>query len=171
MAASLAAAHPVSAHSEPNQYLTFTVGNELLGIGILAVKEIIEYQGVTSVPLMPAAVRGVINLRGAVVPVVDLSARLGRGPAEVNRRSCIIIVELELDGEALVVGALVDTVNQVLELAPSEIEPTPSFGAKIRRDFIRGIGKIGGKFVVLLDVQHVLAVDLAEAIAELNCPV
>ena len=170
LAANYGQAPPATA--EPAQYLTFTVAKELFGLGILAVKEIIEYQGVTSVPMMPAAVRGVINLRGAVVPVVDLSARLGKTPADVSRRSCIVIVELLLDGEPQVIGALVDAVNQVLEIPPSEIEPAPSFGTKIRRDFIRGLGKINGKFVVLLDAGHVLSLEQSEALAEpVACPV
>lgn len=170
MPAAITAPSATPAQTEPAQYLTFTVGKELFGLGILAVKEIIEYQGVTVVPMMPAAVRGVINLRGAVVPVVDLSARLGRAAADVSRRSCIVIVELEVDDEPLIVGALVDAVNQVIEISPSEIEPAPSFGTKIRRDFIRGLGKVKGKFVVLLDARHVLSIELSEAIAELNCP-
>jgi len=159
---------PASTPLEAAQYLTFTVGKELFGLGILAVKEIIEFQGVTSVPMMPAAVRGVINLRGAVVPVVDLSARLGRAAADVSRRSCIIIVELELDGEPQVVGALVDAVNQVLEIAPSEIEPAPSFGTKIRHEFMIGLGKVNGTFVVLLDAVPLLSLEPTEALPELN---
>lgn len=170
MTAPTAAHLTTPAPTEPAQYLTFTVGKGLFGLGILAVKEIIEYQGVTVVPMMPAAVRGVINLRGAVVPVVDLSARLGQGVADVSRRSCVVIVELEVDDEPLIVGALVDAVNQVIEISPSEIEPAPTFGTKIRPDFMRGLGKLKGKFVVLLDARHVLSLELSEAIAELNCP-
>ena len=159
------------APAEPTQYLTFTVGKELFGLGILAVREIIEYQGLTVVPMMPAAIRGVINLRGAVVPVMDLSVRLGKAPADVSRRTCIVIVELELANEPQIVGVLVDTVNQVLEIPASEIEPAPSFGTKIRRDFIRGLGKLNGKFVVLLDAGQVLSLEQSEAIAELSaCP-
>jgi len=171
MPTALAAKNAAPAPAEQEQYLTFTVGKELFGLGILAVKEIIEYQGLTVVPMMPVSIRGVINLRGAVVPVMDLSVRLGKPPADVSKRTCIVIVETELDGEAQVVGALVDAVNQVLEIPASEIEPAPSFGTKIRYDFIRGIGKVSGKFVVLLDAGHVLSLELAEAIAELSaCP-
>jgi len=171
MATALAAKNAAPAPAEQEQYLTFTVGKELVGLGILAVKEIIEYQGLTVVPMMPASIRGVINLRGAVVPVMDLSVRLGKAAADVSKRTCIVIVETELDGEAQVIGALVDAVNQVLEIPASEIEPAPSFGTKIRHDFIRGIGKVNGKFVVLLDAEHVLSLVQAEALAELTaCP-
>lgn len=150
------------------QYLTFTVGKEMFGLGILAVKEIIEYQSLTMVPMMPAVIRGVINLRGAVVPVMDLSVRFGMPPAEVNKRSCIVILELGLDGERQIIGALVDAVNQVLEIPSSEIEPAPNFGTKLRRDFIRGMGKLNGKFVVLLDAERVLTFEEAEALQELS---
>jgi purine-binding chemotaxis protein CheW len=156
------------APAEQTQYLTFTVGKELFGLGILVVKEIIEYQSLTLVPMMPAAIRGVINLRGAVVPVMDLSVRFGKAPADVSKRTCIVIIELPLDGEPHTVGALVDAVNQVIEIPASEIEPAPSFGTRIRHDFIRGMGKVGGKFVVLLDAAHVLTLDEPEDVQELN---
>jgi purine-binding chemotaxis protein CheW len=169
MATAIVASGTKSTPEDQAQYLTFTVGKELFGLGILSVKEIIEYQGLTAVPMMPAAIRGVINLRGAVVPVMDLSVRLGKAPAEVSKRTCIVIVELELvDNESQTVGALVDAVNQVLEIPASEIEPAPSFGTKLRRDFMRGIGKVDDKFVVLLDAGHVLTLEEAEAIQELS---
>lgn len=171
MASALVAKNATPAPAEQTQYLTFTVGKELFGLGILTVKEIIEYQGLTPVPMMPAAIRGVINLRGAVVPVMDLSVRLGKAPADVSKRTCIVIVELEFDGESQIVGVLVDSVNQVIEIPAAEIEPAPSFGTKIRHDFMRGLGKVNGKFVVLLDAGHVLSLEQAEALAELSaCP-
>lgn len=149
------------------QYLTFMLGGEVFAIGILAVKEIIEYGGLTTVPMMPDCIRGVINLRGAVVPVMDLAARFGRQPTEVGKRTCIVIVELETQGEQHVVGVVVDAVNAVLEIAASEIEPAPSFGAKIRTDFIEGMGKVNGKFVILLNVGNVLSADEIGALAGL----
>jgi purine-binding chemotaxis protein CheW len=145
--------------TEPSQYLTFMLGGETFAIGILGIKEIIEYAGLTEVPMMPACVRGVINLRGAVVPVVDLLARFGREPAAVTKRTCIVIVETETRGERQVIGAVVDAVNEVLEIAPSEIEPAPAFGARLRSDFIAGMGKVRGKFVIILDADQVLAID------------
>jgi purine-binding chemotaxis protein CheW len=154
--AQLAAAQ---AAAEPSQYLTFMLGGEVFAIGILAIKEIIEYDHLTEVPMMPACVRGVINLRGAVVPVMDLSARFGKPPTAVTKRTCIVIVEIEREGERQDVGVTVDAVNEVLEIAASEIELAPSFGANIRTDFIHGMGKLNGKFVIILDTDHVLSVD------------
>jgi purine-binding chemotaxis protein CheW len=148
-----------AAAAEPSQYLTFMLAGETFAIGILGIKEIIEYAGLTEVPMMPACVRGVINLRGAVVPVVDLNARFGREPAAVTKRTCIVIVETETAGERQVIGAVVDAVNEVLEIAPGEIEPAPAFGARLRSDFIAGMGKVRGKFVIILDASQVLAID------------
>ncbi|WP_251372505.1 chemotaxis protein CheW [Rheinheimera oceanensis] len=144
---------------EDAQYLTFTLGGEMFAIGILHIKEILEYGNLTTVPMMPAFIRGVINLRGAVVPVVDLSARFGRPSSEVSRRSCIVIMEVEVDAGAQDVGLLVDAVSAVLEIPASEIEPAPSFGARIRADFISGMAKVNGKFVIVLNVNNVLSVD------------
>lgn len=148
-----------AAHQEDAQYLTFLLGGEMFAIGILGIKEIIEYGSLTAVPMMPQFIRGVINLRGAVVPVVDLSARFGRNASEVTRRSCIVILEVESDGERQDVGVVVDSVSEVLAIAAGEIEPPPSFGAKIRTDFISGMGKVGGKFVIILKADRVLSVD------------
>ena len=151
---------------EQTQYLTFVLDKETFAIGILAIKEILEYHALTTVPMMPAAVRGVINLRGAVVPVIDLCVRFGRQPTAVTKRTCIIIVEIENDGERQDVGVIVDAVNQVLDIPASEIEPPPPFGAKLRTDFIEGMGKIDGRFVILLDVGRVLSMDEMAALAD-----
>ena len=149
---------------EAGQYLTFLLGGEIFAVGILAVKEIIEYPKITEVPMMPDSVRGVINLRGAVVPVMDVLARFGRPPSEVSKRTCIVIVEVQSADEASghqIIGVVVDAVNEVLDIAPSDIEPAPAFGAHIRTDFIQGMGKVNGKFVILLNVDHVLSMDEA----------
>lgn len=160
--AALALVTPASV-SEPAQYLTFMLDKEMFAIGILAIKEIIEYHQLTAVPMMPNWIRGVINLRGAVVPVLDLAARFGRQPSTVGKRTCIVIAEVASASERQVVGVLVDAVNQVLSISAAEIEPPPAFGAKIRTDFMHGMGKVDGKFVILLDVDHVLSIDeLAE---------
>ncbi|RMN80304.1 Positive regulator of CheA protein activity, partial [Pseudomonas syringae pv. papulans] len=133
---------------EEAQYLTFMLGGEMFAIGILGIKEIIEYGSLTVVPMMPAFVRGVINLRGAVVPVVDLSARFGRQNSAITRRSCVIIIEANSeDGQPQDIGLLVDNVSAVLEIPASQIEPPPNFGARIRADFISGMAKVDGKFV------------------------
>jgi len=145
--------------AQQTQFLTFMLRAEVFAIGILAIKEIIEYDDLTVVPMMPACIRGVINLRGAVVPVMDLSARFGRKTAEVTKRTCIVIVEIEADGERQDVGIIVDAVNAVLDIPASEIEPAPAFGAKISTTFIQGMGKVNGKFVILLDVNNVFSAD------------
>lgn len=148
---------------DQHQYLTFMLGGETYAMGILAIKEIIEYGKLTEVPRMPGFIRGVINLRGAVVPVVDLSARFGNAATTVTRRTCIVIVEVaggsDAQCETQVVGVMVDAVNAVLEIPQREIEPPPSFGANIRADFMSGMGKANGKFVIILNIQHVLSVD------------
>lgn len=158
LAASQAAALPI-------QYLTFSLASETFAIGILAIKEIIEYRGVTEVPMMPSAIRGVINLRGAVVPVLDLLARFGKPSSPVGKRTCIVIVEVATaDDERQVIGVIVDAVSEVLDIPASDIEPPPSFGARIGREFIAGMGKVRGKFVILLDVSRVLATEELSAL-------
>lgn len=149
----------LAATQDQQQYLTFMLGGEVFAIGILAIKEIIEYGNLTEVPMMPGYIRGVINLRGSVVPVVDLSARFGRKGTEITRRTCIVIIEVESDQDKQVVGVVVDAVNEVLEIPEDQIEPPPAFGAKIRTDFIRGMGKVDGKFVIILNVGNVLSID------------
>ncbi len=151
---------------ETRQYLTFALGGEQFAVGTLSVKEIIEYGQLTTVPMMPPSIRGVINLRGAVVPVIDLGARFGGRRTEVGRRTCIVILEVEHAEEQQVIGVVVDAVNEVLEIAPADIEPPPAFGAHIRTDFIQGMGKVGGKFVILLDIGRVLSVDELAALTQ-----
>ena len=153
------AAAAMVAPPEPLQYLTFVLGGEAFAIGILAIKEIIEYGHLTEVPMMPASVRGVINLRGAVVPVMDLQARFGRPASAVTKRTCIVIVETGEADDGQVIGVVVDAVNEVLELPASDIEPPPSFGSAIRSDFVCGMAKVRGKFVIVLDVANVLAIE------------
>lgn len=149
----------VSGEQDQQQYLTFMLGGETYAMGILTIKEIIEFGNLTEVPRMPAFIRGVINLRGAVVPVIDLSARFGKSATKVTRRTCIVIIEVVTGNETQDVGVMVDAVNAVLEIPPAEIEPPPSFGANIRADFISGMGKIDGKFVIILSIHLVLSVD------------
>ena len=146
---------------DDKQYLTFMLGGEMFSISILAIKEIIWYSNLTDVPMMPACIRGVINLRGAVVPVMDLSARFGKPSTPVTKSTCIVIIELPTDeeGERQHMGVVVDSVQAVLEIPSSQIEPAPSFGAKIRPDFIEGIAKVNGKFVILLNVDNVLSAE------------
>jgi purine-binding chemotaxis protein CheW len=160
--------HEEGGDLEPTQFLTFMLAGETYAIGILAIKEINEYKSVTEVPMMPASVRGVINLRGAVVPVVDLLARFGRQPSAITKRSCIVIVEVLAGEERQTIGVVVDAVNEVLDIAPEDIEPAPSFGTRVRSDFVRGIGKVKEKFVILLDVNHVLSIDELSALVHVD---
>jgi purine-binding chemotaxis protein CheW len=144
---------------EENQFLTFYLRQEIFAIDILNIKEILEYGQLTAVPMMPDFIRGVINLRGAVVPVVDLSARFGDAQSDLTKRTCIVIIEVTTDDGTQDIGIVVDTVSEVLEIPANEIEPAPGFGAKIRADFIQGMGKIDDKFVIILNVSRVLSVD------------
>jgi purine-binding chemotaxis protein CheW len=144
---------------EERQYLTFLLSGEMFAIAILNIKEIIEYGSLTEVPMMPSFIRGVINLRGAVVPVVDLSARFGRNKTDISRRTCIVIIEVAGKDEKHDIGVMVDSVSEVLEIPRSEIEPPPAFGARIRVDFMQGMGKVAGKFVIILNADKVLSVD------------
>jgi purine-binding chemotaxis protein CheW len=143
----------------PNRFLTFSLGGETLAMEIRYIREILQYGGVTEVPLTPPALRGVMNLRGAVVPVIDLAVRFGRVPASVDRRTCIVILEVEEEDATTVMGIVVDSVREVLEIPDAEIEPPPPFGNAIRADFIQGVGKIGGRFVILLNVERVLSTE------------
>ncbi len=152
---------------QAGQYLTFVLGTETFAIGIMAIKEIIEYASLTEVPMMPAYVRGVINLRGAVVPVLDLPVRFGKASSAVTKRTCIVIIDVVLGSERHVLGLVVDAVNAVLDIPPADIEPPPAFGASIRTEFIRGMVKINSKFVIVIDVDHVLAADEVQALTEI----
>ena len=176
----LLSTHPVSLASAPGaptlapprQYLTFMLGAEMFSIDILCIKEIIWYAGLTEVPMMPACIRGVINLRGSVVPVMDLSARFNKASTPVTKSTCIVIIEVTAHdgGERQVMGVVVDAVQAVLEIPATDIEPAPGFGAKIRSDFIEGIGKVNGNFVILLNVHAVLSLNELSELDQLALP-
>jgi purine-binding chemotaxis protein CheW len=161
MAAATAVANEIG-KSEPqdqNQYLTFMLGKETFAIPILCIKEILEYAAPTDVPMMPTFVRGIVNLRGSVVPVIDLVQRFGRPASATTKKSCIVIVESQVQESVQVFGVVVDAVNEVLEIPGSDIEAPPSFGSTVRTDFIRGMGKVKDRFVVILNVDAALSVD------------
>jgi purine-binding chemotaxis protein CheW len=148
------------------QYLTFRIREEEYAVSILRVREIIEYEMVTRVPTTPAHIRGVINLRGAVLPVVDLAAKFGHAESAVTRTTCIVVVETALRGEAVIVGLLADAVSQVIDLAAGQIEPPPPFGTHIRVDFLVGMAKIDRRLALVLDLDRVLSpVELQETLA------
>ncbi len=146
---------------DSGQYLTFVLGGEVFALGILNIKEIIQFGDLTEVPMMPNFIRGVINLRGRVVPVVDLTARFGRGTTSISRRTSIVIIELEQGDQedAQSIGIVVDAVNEVIDIAGADIEPPPTFGAKIRPDFISGMAKKDDRFVIVLNLDQVLSID------------
>jgi purine-binding chemotaxis protein CheW len=140
------------------QYLTFVVSGDPYAIAILRVREIIEHRPITRVPSMPAHVPGVINLRGSVVPVVDLAARFGLASTPVGKRTCIVVVEAQVDGAPLVIGVIADSVREVVAMAPGAIEPPPAFGARAPIELLEGLGRVGDEFVLVLDVDRALAV-------------
>jgi purine-binding chemotaxis protein CheW len=156
---SIEAASRESETEEQHQYLSFRLGDETYALGILGVKEIIEYGGLTAVPMMPSFVRGVLNLRGRVVPVIDLSLRFARQPTVPSRRTCIVIVEVMVSENRQDLGVMVDAVNQVIEILPADIAPSPAFGTNIRTEFIEGMGKVDGKFVIVLNVEKVFSIE------------
>ena len=146
---------------ENKQYLTFKLSGEMFSIGILLIKEIIWYTDLTDVPMMPACIRGIINLRGSVVPVMDLSVRFGKPPTQVTKNTCIVIVEVygAVNGQRKNMGIVVDAVQAVVEIASADIELEPTFGTTIQGDLIEGIAKVADKFVILLNVHKVLSLE------------
>jgi purine-binding chemotaxis protein CheW len=147
--------HPVG----NGQYLTFFVGEEEYAVNILKVKEIIEYDTVTTVPNTSPWIRGVTNLRGNVVPVIDLAVKFGLPASRVSKLSCIVIVDISYDGEKLTMGIMADSVNQVLDFSEDEIEAPPPFGTRLKIEFLLGMGKMGKKFCLILDIDKVLSAD------------
>jgi len=140
------------------QYLAFTLGGETFAMDIRSIREVIQFGGITDIPLMPPFIRGVINLRGAVVPVIDLCVRFGRAPTGVANRTCVVILELLQGEDTAELGVMVDNVSEVLSIGASEIEPAPAFGSDLASEFIAGVAKVGDRFVILLDVNRVLSV-------------
>ncbi len=143
----------------PEQCLTFTLGGDEYGVGILQLREIVEYETLTKVPSTPPWIRGVMNLRGTVVPVVDLAAKFGLPETEIAARTCIVIVEADLDGESTPMGVMVDTVVRVLDLSPENIEEPPTFGTRVHVDYLLGVGKVDDQLVLVLDINRVLSID------------
>ena len=150
------AAAAVLASAERDQYLTFMLGTEVFAIGILSIKEIIEYGALTAVPMMPDCIRGVINLRGAVVPVLDLSVRFGKTANEVTKRTCIVIVEVQSLGERHDIGVVVDAVSDVVEVIPGAIRPVPDMGTTVDTEYLKGLTSVAERMVLLLDVDRLL---------------
>lgn len=157
---------------ESPQYLTFTLADEQYAVGLPHVKEIIEYDTLTRVPATEPWIRGVINLRGGVVPVLDLAVKLGLPERAISRRTCIVIVDVQLSGERALMGVLADAVNEVIEIPESEVERPPAFGTRMRVDYLLGMARADRKFMLILDIERVvtasdlLAVTVEPAVAE-----
>ncbi len=150
---------------QANQFLSFSLAGSDYGVPILKVREILSYEGATPVPGTPPSIRGVVNVRGSVVPVVDLAVKFGRGATDATKRTCILVVDAVSGGEALTVGLRAAAVTEVVELGAGDVEPPPSFGTGVRVDYLLGLGKTGAGFVLLLDIDRVLSASEAELAA------
>ena len=146
------------------QYLTFKLKDEVFAVDIAKVREVLEYTSITAVPRTPEFMCGVINLRGNVVPVVDMRLKFGMEQTEKTVNTCIIIVEIVQDEEVTVMGALADSVQEVMELEPNNIEPPPNIGTKIRSDFLKGMGKRGNRFIMILDINKIFSPEELSAV-------
>jgi purine-binding chemotaxis protein CheW len=156
----------VAIRDREGKYLTFTLAGEEYGIGILKIKEIIGMMPITSVPQTPGFVKGVINLRGKVIPVVDLRLRFTMDAIDYNDRTCIIVVEIGGRGTDIVIGIVVDSVSEVLNIKGEDIEDTPTFGTSLNTDYILGMAKMEGKVKILLDIDQVLGAEDLESLAK-----
>jgi purine-binding chemotaxis protein CheW len=146
------------------QYLTFKLEDEVYATDIAQVREVLEYTRVTKVPRTPAYMRGVINLRGHVVPVLDLKLRFGMSRTEQTVNTCVIIVEVQIEGEKTIIGALADSVQEVIDMDASTIQPAPRIGTKLNTDFIQGMGKRDEQFVIILDIDKVFSIDELQSV-------
>ena len=149
----------VTAITETSQYLTFKLEEEVFALDISKVREVLDFTDVTKVPETPDFMLGVINLRGSVVPVVDMRLKFGMDRTEKTVNTCIIIVEIEIDGETTILGALADSVQEVMDLDPDQIEPPPRIGTRLKTKFIKGMGKRDNQFIIILDIDKVFSAD------------
>jgi len=150
------------------QYLTYKLENEIFALDISKVREVLDFTRVTKVPRTPDFMRGVINLRGSVVPVVDMRLKFGMTKTEQTVNTCIIIVEIALDGDTTVLGALADSVQEVIELEPNQIEPAPKIGTRLKTEFIRGMGKRNDNFIIILDIDRVFSADELDIVQDVS---
>lgn len=149
----------VSGITETTQYLTFKLDAEVFALDILQVREVLDFTSVTKVPRTPDFMRGVINLRGSVVPVIDMRLKFGMTMTEKTVNTCIIIVEVSVDGEKTILGALADSVQEVMDLEPGQIEPAPKIGTRLKTEFIKGMGRRNDEFIIILDIDNVFSSD------------
>jgi purine-binding chemotaxis protein CheW len=140
-------------------YLTFNLGSELFAVAVKQVREIIEFAPPTRVPSTPACILGVLNLRGTVVPIVDLAIKFGGAPTPVTNRTCTVIVEVTIDGDRIAMGIVAESVDQVAELAADDIEKPPSFGIPVRIDYLLGMARVAETFALILDIDKILSTE------------
>jgi len=158
--------------TETRQYLTFKLGDEVFATDVAKVREVLDFTSITKIPRTPEFMSGVINLRGNVVPVVDLRLCFEMSKTEKTVNTCVVVVEMLLDGEPTVIGALADSVEEVIDLEPEQIEPAPKIGTQIRTDFIKGMGKRDSQFIMILDIDRIFSAEELSAVrsAELSNP-
>jgi len=156
----------VQSITDIRQYLTFQLGNEVFGIDVFNVREILEFTSVTKVPKTPDFMRGVINLRGSVVPVLDMRLKFGLTETQRTVNTCVVVVEVSFDGENIVMGALVDSVQEVFEMDSSLIEPAPRIGTRLKTEFIKGMGKKDDSFIIILDIAKVFSFEEIAGVME-----
>lgn len=152
--------------TETRQYLTFELDKEIFAIDVSQVKEVLDYTKITKIPRTPDFMLGVINLRGSVVPVIDIRIKFGMNVSEITINTCIIVLEIEFENEILTIGALADSVKEVFELEPKDIEPAPKIGTKMNIEFIKGMGKRGDDFVIILDINKIFTHNELEFITD-----
>lgn len=145
--------------TETRSYLAFELDKEIFGVDVLQVREILEYTSITRIPKLPGYICGVINLRGSVVPVIDMREKFGMNKTDITVDTCIVVVEISIDGEACVIGAMVDSVEEVFELEPNQIEPAPRMGTRLNTKFIKGMGKRDERFIILLNIDKVFSTE------------
>ena len=154
----------VATITETTQYLTFKLDEEVFALDVAKVREILDYTSVTKVPQTLDFMRGVINLRGSVIPVIDLRLKFGMTATEQTVNTCIIVAEVDMGNETTLLGALADSVQEVDEMAPEQIEAAPHIGTRLNIDFIKGMGKKDGNFVMILDIDKVFTTDELETV-------
>ena len=153
---------------ETSQYLAFRLENEVFAFDISKVREVLEFDSITKVPQTPEMMKGVINLRGAVVPVIDMRIKFGMSETEKTVNTVIIIIEIDLDGTSTMIGALVDSVQEVIDLDSDHIEPPPKIGTKLSTDFIKGMGKLDNQFLIILDIEKIFSADELELVQQVG---
>ena len=157
----------VAGINETVQYLTFKLADEIFALDVAKVREILEITTITKVPRTPDFMCGVINLRGSVVPVIDMRLKFGMSATERTVNTCIIVVEVQMEDEVIVLGALADSVQEVVEMEPEQIEAAPHIGTQLNTDFIKGMGKHDGHFIMILDIDRVFTTEELSSVQQL----